>query len=409
MTLHLFEGYGIEIEYMIVDEETLAVRPIADELLRAAAGETVLEVERGDLAWSNELALHVVELKTNGPASSLEPLPAAFDADLAEVEALLAPQGARLLPGGMHPFMDPNTDFRLWPHEANVIYETFNRIFDCRGHGWSNLQSMHINLPFGDDDEFGRLHAAIRLVLPLLPALAASTPIVEGRAAGALDHRLLVYRDNARRVPSVSGAVVPEAVFSEAAYQQLLERIYTDLEPHDAEGTLRNEWVNSRGAIARFDRSAIEIRLIDAQEAPRADLSVAALVIAVVRALVEERLSETAAQRRLDERRLASLLWTCAEAGDAAVLDDTEYLALLGCSERRLTARELWQALVEKVAPATAAGQGPWASWWAHYQRRGCLSRRLLDAVGSEPWSRGALVEVYRELATCLREGRFFG
>ena len=33
----LFSAFGIEIEYMIVDRETLAVRPIADKLLAAAA------------------------------------------------------------------------------------------------------------------------------------------------------------------------------------------------------------------------------------------------------------------------------------------------------------------------------------------------------------------------------------
>ena len=31
--LHLFEATGIELEYMIVDARTLAVRPIADRLL----------------------------------------------------------------------------------------------------------------------------------------------------------------------------------------------------------------------------------------------------------------------------------------------------------------------------------------------------------------------------------------
>ncbi len=65
---HLFDRYGVELEYMIVDAESLSVRPIADEVLRRVAGEYVNEVERGPLAWSNELVLHVIELKTNGPA-----------------------------------------------------------------------------------------------------------------------------------------------------------------------------------------------------------------------------------------------------------------------------------------------------------------------------------------------------
>lgn len=32
--LHLFQAYGVELEYMIVDSDTLNVRPIADELLK---------------------------------------------------------------------------------------------------------------------------------------------------------------------------------------------------------------------------------------------------------------------------------------------------------------------------------------------------------------------------------------
>ena len=32
--LGLFRGLGIEIEYMIVDAESLSIRPIADELLK---------------------------------------------------------------------------------------------------------------------------------------------------------------------------------------------------------------------------------------------------------------------------------------------------------------------------------------------------------------------------------------
>ena len=34
----LFSAFGIEIEYMIVDRETLSVLPVADKVLAAAAG-----------------------------------------------------------------------------------------------------------------------------------------------------------------------------------------------------------------------------------------------------------------------------------------------------------------------------------------------------------------------------------
>ena len=47
--LHLFEAYGVEIEYMIVDAKTLDVRPITDRVLEAVAGEIVSDIEDGDI------------------------------------------------------------------------------------------------------------------------------------------------------------------------------------------------------------------------------------------------------------------------------------------------------------------------------------------------------------------------
>jgi len=38
---------------------------------------------------------------------------------------------------------------------------------------------------------------------------------------------------------------------------------------------LQNEWLNSRGAIARFERDTIEIRVLDSQETPAAELAIA--------------------------------------------------------------------------------------------------------------------------------------
>ena len=76
--------------------------------------------------------------------------------------------------------MNPLTETVIWPHDNNEIYSLYDKIFDCRGHGWSNLQSVHINLPFKDELEFRKLHSAIRLLLPIIPALSASSPFADG-------------------------------------------------------------------------------------------------------------------------------------------------------------------------------------------------------------------------------------
>ncbi len=399
---HLFDCFGIEIEYMIVDREGLSVLPICDRLLEQVGGGYETEVERGALAWSNELALHVVELKTNGPARTFTGLATHFQQHVQEINGLLARLSACLLPTGMHPWMDPHRDLRLWPHENDHIYRTFDRIFDCKGHGWANLQSMHINLPFGNDAEFARLHAAIRLVLPILPALAASSPFVDGKAQARADMRLSYYRHNADRIPSVGGLVVPEPAFSKAAYENdVLQKIYDDMAPFDPEGILRNEWVNARGAIARFDRNAIEIRVLDTQECPAADLAIAEAVIAVVRALVEETDLPSEQQQRWETGRLSAILEECVTHGDAAILEDAEYLSVFGLSEKVLSAGEVWQALVQrhlKPAPGDAI---------SIVVADGCLASRIRSAAGPAP-SPAKLETVYRVLADCLQTGQFF-
>jgi hypothetical protein len=53
-TFALFSVYGIEIEYAIVDRDTLDVRPLAPEVLHAAAGDWVSDHDDGDIGWSNE-------------------------------------------------------------------------------------------------------------------------------------------------------------------------------------------------------------------------------------------------------------------------------------------------------------------------------------------------------------------
>ena len=203
--LHLFEAFGVELEYMIVDRNSLDVLPVTDRVLHAVAGKMTNEVERGKLAWSNELALHVIEMKTNGPVNSLDGLSHIFAKGVRDITKQLEPFHGRLLPGAMHPWMDPRTETKLWPHGDRAIYQAYDRIFTCQGHGWSNLQSVHLNIGFCGDDEFGRLHAAIRLLLPILPAIAASSPIMDGKKTGIMDNRLQVYRNNQKKVPSVAG------------------------------------------------------------------------------------------------------------------------------------------------------------------------------------------------------------
>src|SRR5262245_2308391 len=93
------------------------------------------------------------------------------------------------------------------------------------------------------------------------PALAASSPVMDGRVTGLLDSRLEVYRTNSDRLPRMTGSVIPEPLWDAASYRgAILEPLEAEVAALDGEGVLEGEWLNARGAIARFDRSAIEIR-----------------------------------------------------------------------------------------------------------------------------------------------------
>lgn len=414
--LGLFEGFGVEIEYMIVDRETLDVRPVADRLMEAVAGVPTAEVELGEIEWSNELVLHVLEMKTNGPVSTLEGLAARFDDGIRRADELLQTIDCTLLPGGVHPWMHPGTETRLWPHEYTEVYRTFDRIFSCRGHGWANLQSTHLNLPFQGDREFAALHASVRGLLPLLPALAASSPIIDGRPTGVLDHRLIEYRSNSKQVPSVAGAVVPEPSSSRAAYErEVLDRIYHDLAPLDPSGALRHEWVNARGAIPRFDRGTIEIRVLDPQECPEADLAVLAATTAAVKVCTYGVLEGNRTLDRVPTRDLAGLLDAVIRDGGMARVENRAYLAALEVPRpgRRIFVAELWETLLGRAADAgimeaDMVGGGELGGPLSVILERGPLARRILNASGNNPDHR-SLTSICRELADCLRGGTMFG
>lgn len=353
--LRLFEAVGVEVEYMIVDARLFDVRPLADRLFQRMLGGPGADVVGQTVSWSNELVAHVVELKSSVPTRDLGAFRRAIIADVARIDRELAPFHCRLMPTAMHPWMDPAKQTVLWPGENNEIYAAFDRIFDCRGHGWSNLQSIHLNLPFADDAEFARLHAAVRVVLPAIPALAASSPFEEGRRAGCLDNRMRHYLANTRRLPQVAGVVVPEPVWSEDEYRRrILAPIRKALAPFDPDRLLDEEWVNARGAIARFSRGSIEIRVVDSQECPAADVAVAASVVSAVQALVEERWAPLPLQKRVRQDVLVDLLHRSIQDPESAWIDDPDFLACWGLSERT-NARGLWQTALPQLVRSS-----PW-------------------------------------------------
>ncbi|MCB0463332.1 MAG: glutamate--cysteine ligase, partial [Flavobacteriaceae bacterium] len=339
---HLFEVFGIELEYMLVHNSNFKVAPIVDQLLTKKEGKLTADVENGSIAWSNELVAHVVELKTNGPTSDLNNLSKQFHDNVVEVNSILKDLDAKLLPTASHPLMNPLKDTQLWKHSYSEVYELYNRIFNCKGHGWSNVQSTHINLPFYDDKEFEKLHASIRVILPLIPGLCASSPILEGTNTGFKDTRLEYYKTNQKEIPEMTGLVIPERVFTKVDYYAtIFEPIKKAIRPYDSKKILDHHFLNSRGAIARFDRNAIEIRLVDIQESPKADIAICVLIIEVLKLLVYKKLGSIQQQKKWFKQDLFEILNPIIKDAETFTVSNLEYLKLFNIEDTS-TVQNIW-------------------------------------------------------------------
>tara|TARA_R110002020_G_scaffold387546_1_gene598309 strand:+ start:114500 stop:115720 length:1221 start_codon:yes stop_codon:yes gene_type:complete len=404
MSYHLFEVAGIELEYMVINASDLKIAPIVDQLLTAKNGTLNSDIENGRIEWSNELVAHVIELKTHEPDADLDTLDTDFHKNIVEISELLKPFKASLLPSAAHPFMDSKTEKKLWEHDHNEIYSLYDKIFDCSGHGWANLQSMHINLPFWDDAEFEKLHAAIRVMLPIMPGLSASSPVFDGKNSGFKDARLEYYKYNQKEIPQMAGKVIPEGFFSKADYHTgIFNPIKEAIKPFDPNNILEHYFLNSRGAIARFDRFAIEIRVLDIQECPKADIAIAVLIIEALKWIVSSGEISLETQKKQHEDDLLPILNQVIKDGEEALITDENYLQLFGFKEEA-SVNEIWSKLYAKVKEKIGQNHQKTIEILL---KNGTLSTRILKGIG-EDFTHDNILQVYRKLEECLLKNEIY-
>lgn len=403
----LFEVTGLELEYMIVDMETLNIKPVSDMVLQDALGHINNEIEHtrdyGSFSWSNELIAHVMEIKVSTPVRKLSGLDNYFHREILEVNKKLREFNSILMPTAMHPWMNPIQEAVLWKHEYSEVYNCFNHIFNCKTHGWANLQSVHINLPFKNNDEFVKLHTAARVVLPLIPAIAASSPIVEGRSTGILDNRLIYYKDNSKLIPSITGKVVPDVFNSMEDYKvNVLNKIYNDLQTYDYNKILCNDWVNSRGALPNFERGSVEIRVIDIQECPKMDMAVSELIVNLVKALVKQKWFSFDEISRITTNQLYDIFIDIIKSGENAIIRDKLFLSIFGITKDTISAIELWNEIYAKISN----------EYVFYYNNeiellleKGCLATRILQKLNNDVSN---IKEIYQNMIYCLNHNLYF-
>lgn len=270
---------GTEHEYSINDSN-FKVLPISDVIIEEISGKIQNEFFLENVGISKELQKHVIEFKPSVPSDSIKHLETMLYSGMKDFH-VSTNNKYRLMGLGMHPLMDLNGT-AFWDHDEREVFDTYDRVFNLKQHGWLNIQSIQVNISYSSEEDMVLKHNKIRTMIPYLVALTASSPIVEGKLTGYMDNRILYYKVNQKEVPEITGKIVPEKLSKSSDYEALLEKLYVGLRKKDAE-VLCEEWVNSRGLIVRRERKCVEIKAMDEQESIHADMAISAFVNCLMR------------------------------------------------------------------------------------------------------------------------------
>ena len=382
------DGYGLALDYLIVGRTDLM------PVLPASLGSS----GKG-ASWSSNATGTGIRLGTTAPEKDLPSAGARIAADAEQLNALVGDLlGGMILPSGGHPFA-------LASDAGSTGNGIRAQLFESMSTGQLWTSGATVEVPFGDEQGFGRSHTAVRMVLPLIPAISAASPFLEGKRAPALSARLVAMIEGTPGIPELTGSFIPEVALDQADYYRIvLEPIARALAERDLAERIDYHSVNQRAAVPSFDRGTIALNVADTQECPSADAAVAEMTVAVINAMKDGRWVSNYLQRAWHENDLLAILKDVAGKGSEAVITNRDFLLMFGKMRESATAGELWRHLYQQLRDGLSE---PTRIRIAHILDQGSLAQRILRRTGERP-SRERLIEVYRELASCLEEDRQF-
>ena len=297
-----FEGsadftVGIEEEFALVDPQTLQLIPRFEVLRQAGAQDPVLAT-----SIAGELISSEIEIRS-GAGSDVE------DARRRQADArrrlfsLAREHGVWLGATGTHPL----SDYR----EQHIIdTEHYHRVEDGLKYvAWrNNTFSVHVHVGVRGADRAVRVCDRLRPVLPLLLALSANSPYIDGRDSGLHSGRSQTFTKSFPRCG------IPDAFGSWQAwddYVALLVRTGSIVE-------FTQLWWSVR---PHHDFGTVEVRICDAQTTAAESDALAELIVACVRrAAAEVDAGETPPD--LPQRLIEENMWRAIRYGlDGRLLD----------------------------------------------------------------------------------------
>jgi len=288
---------GIEEEFALVDPDTLQLVPRFADLRDAAADDPLLSV-----AIAGELISSEIEIRS-GAGSDLDDARARQSEARRRLFGLAREHSILLGATGTHPLSD-------YRDQHIIDTEHYRRVEDGLKYvAWrNNTFSVHVHVGVRGADRAVRVCDRLRPILPLLLAVSANSPFVDGRDSGLHSARSQIFTKSFPRCG------IPDAFGSWRAwadYVELLVRttsiveftqLWWSVRPHHAFGT-------------------VEVRICDAQmTAEEADGLTALITACVRRAAAEVDAGETPPD--LPGRLIEENMWRAIRHGlDGRLLD----------------------------------------------------------------------------------------
>jgi glutamate---cysteine ligase / carboxylate-amine ligase len=250
---------GIEEEFAILEPSTLDLVP-RFEHLRARAS------ERDPLlagAITGELISSEIEIVSGRGENLLDALSLQRERRR-RLFALAGEENASLGATGTHPWAD-------YREQPIIDTEHYRRVEQGLKYvAWrNNTFSLHVHVGINDIDRAVRVCDRLRPVLPLLLAVSANSPYLDGRDSGLHSARTQSFTRNFPRCG------IPDAFGGWRAYRQYIEFLL--LTSSIVEFT--QVWWSVR---PHFEFGTVEVRICDAQSTTGESEALAALIVACV-------------------------------------------------------------------------------------------------------------------------------
>jgi carboxylate-amine ligase len=249
---------GVEEEFSILHPQTLELEPRFEQLRAAAASDEVLHQH-----ITGELISSEIEI-ISGVGVDLQDALSRQHERRRRLFALAAAQGVTLGATGTHPWAD-------YREQAIIDTEHYRRVEEeLKYVAWrNNTFSLHVHLGVRDLDRAVRVCDRLRPVLPLLLAISANSPYLDGRDSGLQSARTQSFTKSFPRCG------IPDAFGGWAAYRayiELLVRTGSIVE-------FTQVWWSVR---PHFSFGTVEVRICDVQASAQESDALASLIAACI-------------------------------------------------------------------------------------------------------------------------------